>query len=175
MFSDTWKSADDPIEIRDMDASPVISLLRWIYCSELVFESDRLLDLLHVAHMNMVTPVIQHVMDNFGEFAKDYIWPMFEFAILHDNRDLGKKCIQLMEHKSKAETGKAIMQPEFLHLSVQTITSLVSVDSLHVDERLLFSRCLEWAKAECTIKKEKADRYKLRSLMQPFNKTNMHK
>ena len=167
MFSSDWQKSQS-IPIPEFEASPVISLLRWTYCSELVFESDQFYDVLRAAHFFMVTPLVDYVLNHFDAFAGGHIWSMYDYSTLHDNQELEAKCLQFVGHQSQAKSQDTIMQDDFMNVSVATITSLVSDGKVLIDETILFSRCLLWAKAECERRQQEATPEHLSNAMSPF-------
>lgn len=168
MFNVNWKT-NDPIPIKEYGASPIVSLLRWIYCSELVFESEHLLDLMRAAHMFMIHPLIQHVVDNFHSFTESHVLQIFDFAVMHEHQVLKAKCLNMIGHRSSLQTFDFITMSEFENISPATIAALVSDDELLVDELILFLQCLRWAKAECSRNGQEVTSQELRSIMSPFH------
>lgn len=88
MFSGNWIK-EDGIHIPDTDADTMYSLLRWIYCQQLVIRSGRLTDVLMLANKYAVTSLIRL----FKEHDMDcYVWQVLNYALRVGDDDLIELC-----------------------------------------------------------------------------------
>ena len=96
MFSGFWKK-EDVIRINDCDASVMYTLLRFVYCDELVFEKDKLYDVLRIADKYLVDSLFDVVGQNCGsEAAKPFLWTIMSFAADFHNGSLIEKCMSVI-------------------------------------------------------------------------------
>lgn len=163
MFSKTWRRNED-IVIKDVKISPFMSLLRWIYCSEIVFEDGNLLDVLRVASKYMVNSLVAVAGPASGD---DYIWSLLSHAVLHNDTERTKVYTQ----KISSSTRHLLRRSDFDNTSVEAMAVLVSQPVLSVSETELFEACFKWAVAK--LRKEKNSNGKvysteIRKLMEPF-------
>ena len=142
MFSGNWK--DEPVHIPDYDASTVFSLLRWIYCEELVFEAENLIDVLRIAHKYLVESLISFVIVNFANVETKFLWSILSFSIeIEPPKELAHKCANLII----ANPIEHFASDDFLQASAKSVTAIVSRD-LKMMEMDIFKRCLQWADKE---------------------------
>lgn len=171
-FSDEWKGGK--VRIRDCAASSMKTLLRWIYCFELVFLRDDFAEVLKITSTYSVTPLIDFVIQNFPAFAEDgFVWILFDFATAQEKqiKHLIDLCINFIARRSQEETLKQLMAPDlFENVSQKTVVALVKAERLSIPEIVLFTRCHDWARAELERQSDAGKKAKIRDLMEPFIK-----
>jgi hypothetical protein len=144
MFSSKWKK-DEPIRITDCDESTMYSLLRWIYCDELLCEAGRLMDVLHLANKYLVNDLFDFVAKHLSADADaSGIWPITTFAIKHGYTSLTDKCLSIIH----ANDGKALESPDSLVIAEDVAAAVVSYKDA-TDEMKLFEWSLKWSESEC--------------------------
>ena len=159
MFSDNWKK-DEPIHVIDCEAPTFCSLLRWIYCDELIFPPGMLADVTRIAQKYMVHSLISFVTDN----AEKYVWSLHAMAIDLEMPDLVQKSLNLIKSKQATHMASA----DFLNASCESVTAFVSLDRSNVTELQVFKRCLEWSAKECERQGLEVLEPNQRMVMEPF-------
>lgn len=163
MFSTKWKR-DEDIEINDCDAMTMLSLLRWIYCQELVFVDGQLLPVLQVANKYIVTSLITFVTQKFEEVDESLVWSVMTYAERFKNSQLEGLCLQFITKNAHSCFGS----DDFLQAAAASISKIISNDELAVDEIMLFERCLKWSEAECQAQGLDVTPSNQREVMNPF-------
>lgn len=164
MLSEDWKK-DEPIEIEDFGSSPFLSLLRWIYCKELVFKEGCLLDVMRLASKYLVYSLTNAVKD-LSVAHLYHIWSIVSHAMEFGDKRQQQKCWYIIASKTKT----LIREPDFLNATPLALVTLTAFDELHVKEVDLFNACLKWTVAECRRRKLPVTPEHQRLLMSPFIK-----
>ena len=144
MFSENWMN-DKPIQVVDFEAPTFGSLLRWIYCDELIFLPDMLVDVMKIAQKYMVHSLISFVTDNFNNVNKRYVWSFHTTTVELEMVDLAEKSLNLI----KSNQATYLASADFPNTSCASVTAFVSLDRSSVTDLQIFTRCLEWTEKEC--------------------------
>jgi hypothetical protein len=163
MFSENWKK-DEPIHIPDCDSDTMYSLLRWIYCIELIVVEGKLIDLLRQAHKYMISPLLKFVTENFTKVDKKITWSMLSFALEFSQPELAEKCVNLI----KGEVIDYLQAEDFLTASPEAVEAIVSIGDLKIFEVDLFKRLLQWAENECKQNNQEVSPKNQRKTMSSF-------
>ena len=132
-------------EVIDFEAPTFCSLLRWIYCDELIFPPGMLVDVVKIAQKYMVHSLISFVTDNFENVDTTYVWSIHTTAIELEMGDLAQKSLNLINSDQATHLASA----DFLNASCASVTAFVLLDKSSVTELQIFTRCLEWSGKEC--------------------------
>ena len=162
MFSESWKK-DEPIQVIDFEAPTFCSLLRWIYCDELIFPG-MLADVVKIAHKYMVHSLTSFVTSNFSKVDKKYVWSFHSMAIELEMKDFVEKCLSIIKSNPATHMASA----DFLNASCASVTVFVSLDKTSITELQLFTRCLEWSEKECKRQGLEVQPENQRKVMEPF-------
>ena len=172
MFGPNWRKDEGPVRLRDYEATVVLSVLRWVYCDELVFLEKDWVQLFQFAHQYLMKPVVALLVAK-TVVQKANVWPMFSVGVKLDCQTLLDKCKSLIALRASV----VLQSNDFLTLSVEAVTVVTLMDPLNASEFQLFTRCLDWAKEECERTKCEPTLGRLRSVMETFIKniafTNM--
>ena len=144
MFSENWKN-DKPVQVVDFEAPTFCTLLRWIYCEELIFPPGMLVDVMKIAHKYMVHSLISLVTTTFSKVDKKYVWSFHTMAIELEMADLTEKSF----NRIKSDQATHLAYADFLNASCASVTAFVSLDRTAVTDLQIFTRCLEWSEKEC--------------------------
>lgn len=146
MFSDNWRNGQ-PIEIVDCEAPEFRSLLRFIYCNELVFPTKKLNDVIKLAHKYMIFSLINFVTANMGIVDKKYALWCHSLAIQLELVDMREKCLQLLT----SDLPFNLTSEDFVEASSASLGEILSKERSadNLIEMFLFESCLEWSKKEC--------------------------
>lgn len=160
MFSDNWRN-DEDVRISDFKASPFLSLLRWIYCKQIVFERGCLLDLLRLSSKYMVHSLLNVI----GEVIEvRFIWSIVSHAIEYEDAVRQDACWQVIACNTKSLVNRS----DFMNATPLAITIFTSFDVLSIAEVNLFEACVKWSKAECRRQKLVVTPANQRKVMNPF-------
>ena len=159
MFSENWKN-EEPIQVVDFEAPTFCSLLRWIYCDELIFPPDMLVDVVKIAQKYMVHSLIALVSDHFNE---KYVWSIHQMAIELEMADLVQKSLDLID----SDQATHLSSPDFLFASCASVTAFVSLER-SVTELKIFTRCLKWSERECKRQGLDVQPSNQRLVMEPY-------
>ena len=164
MFSHNWKN-DKPIRVIDFEAPTFCSLLRWIYCDELIFPPDMLVDVVRIAQKYMVHSLISFVADNFENMDKMYVWSIHTTAIELDLSDLAQNSLKLIDSDQVTHLASA----DFLNASCVSVKAFFALErSSSITELQLFTRCFEWSEKECERRGLEVQPANQRTVMKPF-------
>ena len=163
MFSGNWKK-DELIQVIDFEAPTFCSLLRWIYCEELIFPPGMLGDVMKIAKKYMVHSLISFVTTNFSNVDTKYVWSFHTMAIELEMPDLVQKCLSLFKSNQATHLSSA----DFLNASCRSVAAFVSLDRSSVTDLQLFTRCLEWSEKECERQGLEVLPANQRMVMEPF-------
>lgn len=169
MFSSKWTEKE--YHIKDTDKSVMFSLLRWIYCHELVFESGKLDSLLRLAHKYQVQSLFSFVHRH--GWKSDHLWSVASFAHAFSQDDVESGLEGLQELRQ--ECVKHILfnpmihfeSEDLLYASSEILTEVLEM-SFRYPEISLFRQCLRWAEAECTRRDLQPTPDSMRKLVEPF-------
>lgn len=161
MFSAEWRKGEDVV-IDDFRASPFLSLIRWIYCKEIIFEKGCLLDMMRLASKYMVQSLIKAVK---AEENRRFVWSIVAHAMEYEDVVRTTTCWDLI-----TSDVRAIHYEDFLNSPPVVVEKLTSFDSLCIRETELFDACNEWSKAECKRRGMEINSGNQRQVMEPFLK-----
>lgn len=136
------------ISFPDMDESAMYSLLRWIYCRELVFEPGKLDALLRLAHQFRVISLLVFVDKH--AVTSDHMWAIASFARAYDQQGidysgLKQKCLQCIISHPEKHFGSE----DIVNASAGFLTEVLAHRIENYDKMSLFKQLLRWADAEC--------------------------
>lgn len=166
MLSGKWVESNS-ISITDADPIAMYSLLRYMYCRELLLDPEHIFDTLYLLNKYLDGPLMKNILavcsqlitpDNVVQFYAYYV------TFQHETIDVGEicqKCISVIssDNKPVKVSGKLTKCP------YDTILQLASNDSLNFNELSLFNTTVEWAVEECNRRCVEATTDNLRSLL----------
>jgi hypothetical protein len=145
MFDGSMKK-EDKIRVKDFEPSAVHSLLRWMYCDELVFEAGNLYAVLQIAEFFLVHSLIIKVTKRVATIpCRPFIWTILSFAADHLLHPLADECLKVIRPKCRW----LLKQSDFLQASESAVCMLVCDSDLRVGEAHLLEWSLKWAAKEC--------------------------
>ena len=162
MFSGKFKK-EESIRIPDHSPSAVYSLLRWVYCEELVFEAGKLTDVLRIARLYFVDSLINFVTNLFVRGDQTFVWSFLSFAVIFKEVKLINKCLDRITIRAK----ESFASNDFLYATSPIVTYVLSLD-FKMKEIDIFKRCLDWAAEECMRQGMDPTPANKRKVMQPF-------
>ena len=162
MFGEDWKR-NAPVRIPDFDATVVYSMLRWIYCDEVVYLDADLLSLLRLASVYFLKPLVKLLTEKVC-LTLETVWSMLSFSMEFGNEDLLRKCQTFVVPL----THDVIFSARFLKAPPDVVKAITMMKVLDISEVQLYERCMEWAKEECGRRKKEPTAGNMRSCMQSF-------
>lgn len=164
-LSGNWSEMDEQV-ITDFDPSPFLSLLRFMYMDEIVFELKYLYDVLALSKKYMVEGITGPLTsgNEFRLLAQEKVWSFLMYGIFHSERDLIKRCWKYIDEECET----AVTQDDFFDLDDRMLEELLDRDSLRVDEITLFNACVKWSGKECARQRISSSAKNRRSVMDPF-------
>lgn len=164
-LSGNWAESDEVI-ITDFDPSPFLTLLRFMYMDEIVFELKYLYDVLAISKKYMVDGISGPLTtgNQFRLLAQEKVWSFLMYSVYHSDKDLIRKCWKYIDD----ECENVINQDDFYDLDDKMLEEFLSRDSLKVHELNLWNACLKWASKECSRKKWPLVPEKKRAVMEQF-------
>lgn len=164
-LSGNWSENNEQV-ITDFDPSPFLSLLRFMYMDEIVFELKHLYDVLALSKKYMVEGITGPLTtgNEFRLLAQEKVWSLLMYAVLHTERDLAKKCWKYIDEECET----AITQEDFYDLDNKMMDEFLDRDSLRVDEISLFHACCKWATRECARRHKSSSAKHKRAVMDSF-------
>lgn len=161
MFSGKWKE-EKVIRIKDCDPSAMFSVIRWIYCNELVYEKGKLPDVIAIANKYFVKSLIDFVVSDDGKAFPDP-WDLITIGVGSGNKRLKEKGAQMIAADIRHQMDSA----GFMEASAAVIAVLLSLP-LKYEEMDLFRKCVKWAEKSCRRQGLAATAENQRKVMDPF-------
>ena len=169
MFSDKWKK-DEPIEIKGFEADDMRSVLRWIYCRELVIRNESLQFVLFLADKYGLQSLVDYVTVLFElePYFRIRALKLLSFAIATGNEGLKRKCTDYIADNASY----CLMSFQFMETNSDTIAHLIKSPQMRAKgldvERDLFQSCVTWAQLECINKYLPQTAVNFRKMMEDF-------
>lgn len=160
MFSQAWKQ-DEPIVIKDFQYPPFLSLIRWIYCEEVVVSDGQLLDVLRLASKYMVYSLIKSVT---LESAKEHIWSLAAHAA--EQEDAERQTELWLTIVSEAQA--LVQLPDFQNATPAVVQTLIAQSVLSITEIQLFEASFKWTESELRRQGLDVTDENRRTVMEPF-------
>jgi hypothetical protein len=164
LFENEWKELREIVI--DVEASPFMSILRFIYCDEIVIEVEFVLAILLLCQKfqlnNLVDVLVKH-----GEFfVRDHIWDVLKWA--HDNskNDVWSTCVHILDKNAE----ELLTSDDFSDVSFELLFKIIRRSQLQIKETKLFYACVKWAIKRCEEKEVDASPENIRKEMEPFIK-----
>ena len=166
-LSGNWSEMDEQV-ITDFDPSPFLSLLRFMYMDEIVFELKYLYDVLALSKKYLVEGITGPLTsgNEFRLLAQEKVWSFLMYGIFHSDRDLIKRCWKYIDEECET----AVTQDDFLDLDNRMMEQFLDRDSLRVEEITLFNACHKWAGKECARQRKTGSPKNKRTVMDSFIK-----
>lgn len=139
------------------------SLLRWIYCDELVFEEGKLAAFLRLADKYMVNNLIRFVSRSCHKDRKAFVWSFLSMAM--EFGDKYKQDIDSCTAVLMSRTRMQLEDPDSIFASPAVVKMFISSFE-NVDEDNLFKWAVKWAEKECERKRLTSQ--DKRQVMDPF-------
>ena len=130
---------NEPIRVSDFEAPTFCSLLRWIYCGELIFPPGMLVDVVRIAQKYAVHSLITFVTDNFEKVDKKYVMSIHTMAIELKMVDLAQKSLNI----TMSNQATLLESADFLNASCESVTAFVSLDRSFVTDFEIFRAMFE--------------------------------
>lgn len=157
------------IEIDDENCTEdaVMTILRFIYRGDIVFDADDLEDVLHLARIYQLDDLFERLTSypNFEELWKEYAWSFLSFVV--DSCDEDSFHERVWE-KIEKEAEALVALDGFDDLSDDVIEKILLNDDVRAQETTLFNACLRWASAKCRKRGWKDVAANRRKVMNPF-------
>lgn len=164
MFSKTWLTSD-PIRLEEGDANSMWSILRWIYCQELVFVAGGLPDVLKAANYYEVVSLISFIGSSFEKVDHKFVWTFYSIALQMYMNVIAEKSLAIIYSNPQLN----LDLEDFLSASAEAITAVLDQQKLSGEYDLqLFRRLVEWAAAECERKGLEITAANRRLMLDPF-------
>lgn len=143
---------DDDDEESATNMKAHITLIKFIYTSNITLMEKDLFATLSVAHRYEVYPLIQALTakEVFEKLGTNCLWQYLSFSILVNDKELKERCLDVVDDDRE---GILFNQQDFLGISVDSINSFIERDTLSIPEKDLFRHLVLWFKEEC-IRKE---------------------
>lgn len=163
MFSGTSRQ-EDVIPITDCSASVMFSVIRWVYCCELVIEDGKFQELQVAASKFMIDSLLAFIAADHSNAITTNPWSVLTFAIAADNIELKDKCTALITSDMQDHLS---VEKDFMIASAAAIHAVLVKDFTFNESRLL-RRCLQWAEHQCEQLGRQLTPSNKRQLMEPF-------
>ncbi|XP_056002858.1 BTB/POZ domain-containing protein 2-like isoform X1 [Ostrea edulis] len=136
----------DDIIVPDIEPSSFDALLRFLYCDDDSFTPDRVTSVLYAADKygvdDLVTKIKSHLDQN---ITNETVLTVLESAKSFNLEDLLKKCKNFIESDPFA----VLQSSSALEMTKETLTYIISLDSLVMDELEIYRFLIKWAENQC--------------------------
>ena len=135
----------ETFELPDCDNEILVEFLRYIYCDELTMNGNNVSGLLNLSKKYMMPPLANKC----SEFLVSNMYPsnvlsVLKVAELHEEEKIVNLCWKMIDGQTEAVLRERIERP---HLE-----TIVTRDTLKMDEVKLFAAVDKWATSECEEK-----------------------
>ena len=146
MFYGKLAETSDYIELPDCDYDSLLELFRYMYSDEVVLKGSNVMGVLYLAKKYMVPSLANHCL----EYLEENVHPTDVFSILscaqkYEEGKLVDRCWELIDK----QTEQTVKSDEFATIERSLLESIVTRDSLTIEEINLFKAVDLWATKEC--------------------------
>ena len=148
-FSGDWKDKKN-VKLESVKDDVFQVLMTYIYMDEIKVKKDNLLDVLQLAHLYMMTGLINSLTNEatFKTYSAQCIWKYLNFAVAINDIELIIRCLEVIDKDQDA-----LNKPDFFNAKTSTIGLFIGRNSLRISEFKLFNRLLDWSAYECRRQK----------------------
>ncbi|XP_047736582.1 BTB/POZ domain-containing protein 6-B isoform X2 [Hyalella azteca] len=145
MFYGGLKTEEEVI-VPDVEPQAFLTLLRYLYCDEVVVEADTVLATLYAAKKYLVP----HLAAQCVKYLEVSLTARNACLLLSQSRlfeepELMTRCWEVID----AQAEMALQSDGFVDIDYPTLLSVLSRETLNCREIVLFEAALNWAEAEC--------------------------
>lgn len=155
--------------VEDVNDEDFNALVRFLYTDDIQLTGDNVMTFLHLSRTFMVKSL--------SGICKDFITAasleehsnavdIYYHAYLLDLKDIMEDMMKIINQKTK----ECLRSEAFLSLPVSCVESIISSDSLQVDEEIVYKYALKWAERECERKNIVVSDANLRHALGPLLK-----
>ena len=146
MFYGELAETADSIELPDCDYDSLLELFRYMYSDEVILSGSNVMGVLYLAKKYMVPSLADKCM----EFLEDNVDPSNVFSVLsfgqkYEDERLLSRCWEVIDK----ETGELVKSDGFATIERSLLETIVTRDSLTIEEIDLFEAVDLWATKEC--------------------------
>ncbi|XP_067659110.1 BTB/POZ domain-containing protein 6-like [Haliotis asinina] len=161
MFNGSIPQSND-VDVPDIEIEPFKIFLRYLYCDEVLIDTDNVLSVLYCCKKYNVQSLLTKCVDFLKDMVSvDNVCSLFEQAHFFDEKQLYKSCLSFIHRQ-----GTEVLQTDgFIKLSRACVSDVISSDSLACEESFIFEAMLRWAEAECKAKNKTVNDSNLREIL----------
>ncbi|XP_067659109.1 BTB/POZ domain-containing protein 6-like [Haliotis asinina] len=161
MFNGSIPQSDD-VDVPDIEIGPFKIFLRYLYCDEVLINSDNVLSVLYCSKKYNVQSLVTKCLDLVKNMMSvDNVCSLFEQAHFFDEPQLYQSCLSFIH-----QHGTDVLQTDgFIQLSRACVLDVISSDSLACEERYVIEAMIGWAEAECKRQNEPVHDSNLRKIL----------
>ncbi|XP_056002856.1 BTB/POZ domain-containing protein 1-like isoform X2 [Ostrea edulis] len=155
-------SESDDIIVPDIEQSSFDALLRFLYCDDVSFTPDTVTAVLYAAYKYGVDDLVTKIKSYLDQNIRNKtVLTILESAKLFNLEDLLTKCKDFIE----SNPVPLLQSPSALDITKETLTYIISLDSLVMDELKIYQFLIKWAENQCDrVEMDKTDR-NIRTMM----------
>ncbi|XP_048735903.1 BTB/POZ domain-containing protein 6-like [Ostrea edulis] len=136
----------DDIIVPDIEPSSFDALLRYLYCDDISFTPDTVTSVLYAADKygvdDLVTKIKSYLDQN---ITNETVLTVLESAKLFNLEDLLQKC----EDFIASDPFPVLQSSSALEITKETLTYIISLDSLVMDELDIYHFLIKWTENQC--------------------------
>ncbi|XP_067658878.1 BTB/POZ domain-containing protein 6-like [Haliotis asinina] len=161
MFNGSIPQSND-VDVPDIEIEPFKIFLRYLYCDEVLINSDNVLSVLYCSKKYNVQSLLTKCLDLVKNMMSvDNVCSLFEQAHFFDEPQLYQSCLSFIH-----QHGTDVLRTTgFIQLSRTCVLDVISSDSLACEERYVIEAMLRWAEAECKRQNEPVNDSNLRKIL----------
>ncbi|XP_067658580.1 BTB/POZ domain-containing protein 6-like [Haliotis asinina] len=161
MFNGSIPQSDD-VDVPDIEIEPFKIFLRYLYCDEVLINSDNVLSVLYCSKKYNVQSLLTKCLALVKNMMSvDNVCSLIEQAHFFDEPQLYQSCLSFI-HQHGADV---LRTTGFIQLSRACVLDVISSDSLASEERYVIEAMLRWAEAECKRQNEPVHDSNLRKIL----------
>ncbi|XP_013397050.1 BTB/POZ domain-containing protein 6 isoform X1 [Lingula anatina] len=146
MFYGTLAEKQPEIVVPELDKESFMVVLRYIYFEECNITPLNVMAVLYAAKKYLLSGLIRHCQGYLQESMDDEnVCTILEQSLSFGEADLLDKCLQYID----INTETVLKCESFLHIKQETLTLILSRDTLRSPESGVYEACCRWAESEC--------------------------
>jgi len=146
MFFGGLAESQEEIQVPDVEPAAFLTLLKYLYCDEIVLEADTVLATLYAAKKY----IVPHLARACVSFLETSLTARNACLLLSQSRlfeepELMSRCWEVID----AQAQLALHSEGFCEIDMDTLKQILQRETLNCKEAVIFQAALQWAASEC--------------------------
>ena len=147
MFYGDLAEKDSVVHLKDTDEESLGEFLKFLYNDECNLTTDNVISVMYLSKKYIVPSLTEYVKAKLvRDIQPGNVLDILEQAIRFEEKDLEKKCWQVIQWRASDIVGSA----NFVNIKQTTLASLLKRDHLNIPEINLFQAVVKWIDHQCS-------------------------